>query len=500
MQLRPVILCGGSGTRLWPLSRGKHPKQFMDLDGESLFGRTLDRLADLNEAGDPLVVCNEEHRFFAAAIAQAHNVHAEFLLEPEGRNTAPAITLAALAALEADNQPPPDPVLLILPSDHKIEPLATFHAAVRSALTVLAAEPDRFMTFGIPPTRAETGFGYLIRGHALPHGGFAVDRFVEKPDRTAAEGLLRSGNCAWNSGIFLFRARAFLAALKELAPAIYSACTQAWDKRRRDTDFVRPGRDPFLASPANSIDYAVMERVPSVGMIELSASWSDLGSWEAFYDSAPHDASHNAVQGDVIAQDTSHCYLHATHRLIAAIGIHNLAVVETADAVLVLDRSHAQDVKILLESLKIEGRSEADTHVRVFRPWGSYEVVAAGRRYQVKKITVRPGAALSLQLHHHRAEHWVVVAGTAKVTVNAEERLVTEDQAVYIPLGVPHRLENPGRIPLELIEVQSGSYLGEDDIVRFEDCYGRIDTSFSQNSPTQANTSVTEAKTPCSPA
>ncbi len=347
---------------------------------------------------------------------------------------------------------------------------------MRAGLAALEADPDRLMTFGVLPTRPETGFGYLVRGEALPGGAFAVARFVEKPDAAAAAALLAAGGCAWNSGMFLFRASAYLAALERLAPAIHAACARAWTGRQRDADFIRPERTAFLACPADSIDYAVMERAERVGMIELSASWSDLGSWEAFYEAAPHDAAGNAVRGDVIARESSGCYLHATHRLLAAVGVRDLAVVETADAVLVIDRARAQEVKALLELLRERGRSEADTHVRVFRPWGSYETVALGPRYQVKKITVQPGAALSLQLHHHRAEHWVVVSGTARITVDDAESLVSEDQSVYIPLGARHRLENPGRIPLELVEVQSGSYLGEDDIVRFEDLYGRLNT------------------------
>lgn len=451
----------------------------MDLGGETLFGQTLDRAAGLEEAGAPLVICNEQHRFFAAGIAQTHGLRADIVLEPEGRNTAPAIALAALASLAEYNAEAEDTILLVLPSDHAIEPATAFHAAVRRGLTALEADPQRLMTFGVIPTRPETGFGYLVRGDALPGGGFAVARFVEKPDAATAAALLAAGGCAWNSGMFLFRASAYLAALERFAPSIRAACERAWAGRQRDVDFIRPDREAFLACPADSIDYAVMERAERVGMIELAASWSDLGSWEAFYEAAPRDAAGNAARGDVIARDSSGCYLHATHRLLAAVGVRDLAVVETADAVLVIDRARAQEVKALLEELKQRGRSEADTHVRVFRPWGSYETIALGGRYQVKKITVRPGAALSLQLHHHRAEHWVVVSGTARVTVNDSERLVSEDQSVYIPLGARHRLENQGRIPLELVEVQSGSYLGEDDIVRFDDRYGRLNSKES---------------------
>lgn len=480
VSFRPVILCGGSGTRLWPLSRGRYPKQFMDLGSETLFGRTLDRAAGMEGMGRPLVVCNEEHRFFAAAITQARGLGADFLLEPQGRNTAPAIALAAFSALDPDegeNGEGAEPALLVLPSDHSIEPVEPFHAAVRDGLEALRAAPDRLMTFGVRPTRPETGFGYLIRGEKLDGGGYAVARFVEKPALARAEALLAGGNCAWNSGMFLFGARAYLAALRRYAPEIYAACEAAWNGRQRDGDFIRPAAAAFAASPAESIDYAVMERAEKVGMIELASSWNDLGSWDAFYEAASRDADGNAIRGDVVARDTTGCYLHATHRLLGVVGVRDLVVVETADAVLVVDRERTQEVKALLETLKTSGRSEADTHVRVFRPWGSYEVVTLSERYQVKKITVQPGAALSLQLHHHRAEHWVVVRGTAKVTVGERETLVSEDQSVYIPLGARHRLENPGRIPLELIEIQSGTYLGEDDIERFEDQYGRLSTN-----------------------
>lgn len=443
----------------------------MELGCGTLFGGTLDRLDGMGEAGAPVVVCNEEHRFFAAAALQTRGLSADLILEPQGRNTAPAIALAAFAALGGAEGA--EAVLLVLPSDHDIQPAERFQSAVRAGLKALAAQPELLLTFGVTPSRPETGFGYLIKGEALEQSGYTVERFVEKPDREAAEALLEHGGCAWNSGMFLFRAKAYLDALRRFEPGIFAACQGAWEGRQRDADFIRPDAAAFAAAPAISIDYAVMERAGKVGMVELTAAWTDLGSWEAFYEAAPHDDAGNAVQGDVLTLDAADCYLHATHRLIGAIGVRNIAVVETADAVLVVDRARTQDVKVLLERLKASGRSEADTHVRVFRPWGSYEVISVSERYQVKKITVQPGAALSLQLHHHRAEHWVVVRGTAKVTIEDNDSFVSEDESVYIPLGARHRLENPGRIPLELIEVQSGSYLGEDDILRFEDRYGR---------------------------
>lgn len=469
MQLCPVILCGGSGTRLWPLSRGSYPKQFMDIGGETLFGRTLERAAGVAKRDKIVVVCNEDHRFFAAGIAHSLQISVEILLEPQGRNTAPAIALAALHLLDINT----DPVLLVMPSDHKIEPRAAFYESVQKGMTVLENDPDRLMTFGISATRPETGFGYLVPGEKLGEAGIAVKSFIEKPDSFYAQKLLDAG-AFWNGGLFLFRAQTYLEALHRFAPDIAQACAQAWQKRSQDIDFIRPEKQAFLSSPTNSIDYAVMEHAEKVAMVALEATWSDLGSWESFYTAMPHDSAGNAIQGDVLVQESTDCYLHATHRLLAVLGVHNLAVVETADAVLVVDRTRTQDVKSLLATLKASGRSEADTHLRVFRPWGTYELITLSNRYQVKKITVRPGAALSLQLHYHRAEHWIFVSGTAKVTIDETEYLVTENQSVYIPLGTKHRLENPGQIPLELIEVQAGSYLGEDDIVRFDDMYGRI--------------------------
>jgi mannose-1-phosphate guanylyltransferase/mannose-6-phosphate isomerase len=460
-------LCGGSGTRLWPLSRTFHPKQFIELDAGTLFGRTVKRAAGLSGTGKPIVVCNENHRFFAAGILQELGVAADILLEPLARNTAPAIALAAMAAREGGE----DPLLLVLPSDHLISPDEALNEAVKTASG--AAGNGSLVTFGVTPSRPETGYGYIRRGEEAGPGIFRVDRFVEKPGRKEAEELLADGGYTWNSGMFLFRASTFMNELTRCAPAIYDACQKAWTGRSRDLDFVRVGREDFAASPSDSIDYALMERTQAACVVPLTAEWNDLGSWKAFYDVSPRDERGNARLGDVVALDSDNCYLHATHRLLATLGVKDLVVVETADAVLVADWSRTQEVKKVLAKLAAEGRSEADTHVKVYRPWGSYESLSFGDRFQVKRIVVNPGKVLSLQFHHHRAEHWVVVRGTAKITVNGEVRLLGEDQSTYIPLGAVHRLENPGRIPLELIEVQTGAYLGEDDIVRLEDSYGR---------------------------
>ncbi len=460
--IRPVILCGGSGTRLWPLSRKFHPKQFIELPMGTLFGKTVTRAGGLPGAGRLIVVCSEHHRFFAAGILQALGAPADIVLEPQARNTAPAIALAALAARETGE----DPLLLVLPSDHLIAPDDAFSTAVAAA--VAAAGNGSFVTFGVTPSRPETGYGYIRQGDEIGPGVFRVDRFVEKPSLAEAQQLLGDRRYTWNSGIFLFRASAYLDELARCAPAIHEACGKAWSVRSHDLDFTRIDKDTFAASPSDSIDYAVMEKTREACVVPLTADWNDLGSWKAFYDVSPRDARGNARVGDVVALDSDNCYLHSTQRLVAALGVKDLVVVETADAVLVADWSRTQDVKILIEQITQAGRSEADTHVKVYRPWGSYESLSFGDRFQVKRIVVNPGKTLSLQFHHHRAEHWVVVRGTAKITVGDEVRLLGEDQSTYIPL-----MENPGRIPLEIIEVQTGAYLGEDDIVRLEDNYGR---------------------------
>lgn len=476
-QLHSVILCGGSGTRLWPLSRSLYPKQFMDLGEHTLFGDTVDRAVSLPKSGAPLVVCNEAHRFYVAAALQQKGLQGTLLLEPAGRNTAPAIALAAFSALEGVPAGV-EPLLLVLPSDHLLSPLSAFSEAVDRAR--ICAESGYIVTFGITPTAPETGFGYIRKGQALQEVagdgepcGFGVQRFMEKPDLPTAEAMLNEGGYLWNSGMFLFRASVYLRELQTYAPALFEACQTAWNGRTTDRDFVRPDAEAFLASPADSIDYAVMERTQFAAVVPLCANWSDLGSWEAFYEAGVRDASGNVCVGDVLVHHVSDCYLHSTRRLVTALGVSDLVIVETADSVLVADRSQVQDVKRLVDELKRRGRSEAENHPLVYRPWGSYEQLAEGERFQVKRLVVHPGEQLSLQKHHHRAEHWVVVNGTAEVTVGSEVFLFGENQSTYIPLGTLHRLRNPGIIPLVIIEIQSGAYLGEDDIVRLEDTYGR---------------------------
>lgn len=466
-KLCPVILSGGSGTRLWPLSRELHPKQFIPFDGDTLFGKTLERVAALPEATDPVVVCNEQHRFFASGIVREKGMTARIILEPMPRNTAPAIALAAFSAMEDGN----DPVLLVLPSDHSIEPREVFAAAVATAAR--GAEGGSLVTFGVPPTRPETGYGYIRQGEPLPWGGRAVARFVEKPDARAAREMFETGGYSWNSGMFLFKASIFLAELGRFAPEMLARVEKTWTTRSRDGKFVRFAEDAFAPIPAESIDYAVMEKTDHAAVVDLPARWNDLGSWSAFYDEAPHDESGNAMIGDVVLKGAENCYVHSSHRLVAAMDVKGVAVVETADAVLVMDRNKSQGVKELLAGLKKDGRPETSTHLTVYRPWGSYQVLARADGFQVKRIIVNPGGVLSSQYHHHRAEHWIVVRGTARITNGEKTLMLGEDESTYISLGAVHRLENPGKMPLELIEVQSGSYLGEDDIVRLEDSYGR---------------------------
>ncbi len=471
----PVILSGGAGTRLWPLSRELYPKQFLPLTGErSLLQQTVLRLQGLPDLAPPLVVCNEEHRFLVAEQLRAVDVTgAEILLEPAGRNTAPAV---ALAALRAEARGDDDALLLVLPSDHVIADPQVLQRAVLAG--VPAARAGGLVTFGVLPTRPETGFGYIRTG-ARPGGPLSAQpvlAFVEKPDAERAAAYVASGDYLWNGGMFLFGAAAYLAELDRHAPAIATACRTASAGARVDLDFVRVAREPFLAAPGDSVDYAVMERTDRAMVVPLDAGWSDVGSWDALLEVRPRDAAGNALFGDVLAEEVQDSLIHSDSRLVAALGVRNLIVVETADAVLVADRSRAQDVKRLVEHIKAQRRGEHLVHRQVFRPWGSYEGLVESGRFQVKRIIVKPGASLSLQMHHHRAEHWIVVRGTASVTCGDEVRLLTEDQSTYIPLGTAHRLHNPGRIDLEIIEVQSGSYLGEDDIVRFEDHYGRSGT------------------------
>ena len=464
----PVILSGGSGTRLWPLSRQAYPKQFLALAGEeTMLQATWQRVAELASAA-PLVVANEDHRFMVAEqLRELGCTPAAIVLEPVGRNTAPAIAVAALQAT-ADGT---DPLLLVLPSDHVIADAAGFRAAVAAATP--AAQNGKLVTFGIVPTAAETGYGYIqaVAGGDAPVR--AVARFVEKPDAATAAQYLASGQYFWNSGMFLFQASRYLAELERHAPAMLAACRKAFAAAARDADFVRLDKAAFAACPSDSIDYAVMEKTADAAVLPIDVGWNDVGSWSALWEVAQQDGDGNAHHGDVIALDCRDTLAWGDHRLVAMIGLRDIVVVDSDDALLVAHKDHVQEVKEVVARLKAEGRSESNLHRKVYRPWGAYDSIDMGERFQVKRITVNPGAALSLQMHHHRAEHWIVVSGTAEVTRGEEVLLLSENQSTYIPLGVTHRLRNPGKVPLELIEVQSGSYLGEDDIVRFEDVYGR---------------------------
>jgi mannose-1-phosphate guanylyltransferase/mannose-1-phosphate guanylyltransferase/mannose-6-phosphate isomerase len=467
----PVVLSGGSGTRLWPLSRTLYPKQLLPLaERESMLVATARRASAPDLFAAPLVVCGDEHRFIVAEqLRQAGITPSRIVLEPKGRNTAPAAAVAALLA-SADN---PDATLLILPSDHVVSDTAAFLKAVRSGLAAIAC--GRLVTFGITPTRPETGYGYIRAGAALAEapGCLALDRFVEKPDRATAEQWLKQGGYVWNSGMFLFSARQFVAELEQAAPQMLAACRSAVAAARSDLDFLRLPPS-FAECPAAPIDTAVMERTKAGAVAPAEMGWSDVGSWQALWEIGSPDADGNVVVGDAVLHQARNCYVRSDARQITAVaGVENLVVVATDDAILVVPRERAQDVKNLVDLLKARGRSEADMHRVVYRPWGSYQSVDMGERFQVKRITVNPGHKLSSQMHHHRAEHWVVVQGTARVSCDKETRLLHENESIYIPLGAVHRLENPGKVPLHLIEVQSGGYLGEDDIVRFSDDYGR---------------------------
>ena len=468
----PVILSGGSGTRLWPLSRETYPKQFLPLaDRNTMLQNTALRVAGLNDMAAPVVVCNEEHRFMVAEQLRAVGIHpAAVMLEPVGRNTAPAVAMVALHAQSENGGA--DPLLLILPADHVIADVAGFRAAILQVAP--QAEAGRLITFGIVPTAAETGYGYIKAGAPLNDQGVcAVERFVEKPDQATAERYLASGDYYWNSGMFLFRASTFLAELERFAPAILAACQHALAGGRADRDFLWLDRAAFAACPKDSIDYAVMEKTDHAVVTPLAVGWNDVGSWSALWEVGERDADGNIERGDVISLETRDSYIDAASRLVATVGVEHLVVVETADAVLVAGKDRVQEVKAVVDQLKARQRPEGRLHRKVYRPWGCYDSIDFDQRFQVKRITVNPGASLSSQMHHHRAEHWVVVHGTARVTRGEEVFLLTENQSTYIPVGVRHRLENPGKIPLEIVEVQSGSYLGEDDIVRYDDVYGR---------------------------
>lgn len=482
----PVVLSGGSGTRLWPLSRDQYPKQLLSLIGtDSLLQATLRRVVDLAglDVSPPLIVCGEDHRFVIAEQLLQMQRPGRIVLEPMGRNTAPAMALAALEALEEHE----DPLLLVMPADHIVQDTVAFGQAVQRAVPLALA--GAMVTFGVQPTSAETAYGYIQFGEELPSEpgaaglAWSIRRFTEKPDSATAGHFLQSGDHLWNAGLFMVRASVWMSALHVCQPVMATAVEAAWSARSTDQDFVRVPAALFAACPSDSIDYAVMERLVGEGarhpalpagvVVALDAGWSDVGAWNAVWQALPKDAQGNAVAGDVLMVDSHNSLVLSQRRLVSCCGVDDLVVVETADAVLVMHKDRAQDVKQVVEQLKRDGRGEWQTHRKVHRPWGWYDSVDAGPRFQVKRILVKPGAALSLQMHHHRAEHWIVVKGTAQVTCGERQFLLTENESTYIPLGQVHRLENPGRFDLEMIEVQSGSYLGEDDIVRFEDVYGR---------------------------
>jgi len=466
----PAILCGGVGSRLWPMSRALYPKQLLPLLSEqTMLQETVARVADTGRFEPPVMLCNADHRFLVAAqLQEAGCEHGGIILEPAGRNTAPAIALAALHAKSADA------LLLVLSADHLIANPGALHAAVEQA--AVAAERGHLVTFGINPDHPSTGYGYIkVRSDEVAPGVNAVDQFVEKPDLVTAEKFLAAGDYRWNAGMFLFRADRYLEELARHAPDILTQCREAMATAENDLDFIRPGIDAFLACPSDSIDYAVMEKCDRTAVAPCDIGWSDIGSWAQLWEVGQIDEGGNVTNGDVMLEDAKNCYVRSEDKLIAAVGVKDLVIVSTPDAMLVTRRDRAQDVKKIVDRLKAEGREEHNTGQRCYRPWGFYEGIHIGERHQVKHICVNPGAALSLQMHHHRAEHWIVVKGTAQVTRDDEVLLLTENQGTYIPLGATHRLENPGKVPLSMVEVQSGSYLGEDDIVRFEDVYNRVD-------------------------
>jgi len=472
--LIPVILSGGAGTRLWPLSRELYPKQFLPLVGDvTMLQDTIQRLDGLDAKG-PIVVCNENHRFIVAEQLRQHAVvPTAIVLEPVGRNTGPAVAIAALAALKG--QPASvDPLLLVLPADHLLRDVGAFQAAVR--VGVESAQAGKLVTFGVIPDKPETGYGYIRRA-AIEATAYPIEEFVEKPDFVKAQEYVASGQYFWNSGMFLFGARRYLRELELHAPQMLASCRAAYAASSGDLDFTRLSTEEFSRCPSDSIDYAVMEKTRDAVVVPLDAGWSDVGSWSALHESLDADGDGNVLRGDVVVEDSSGCYLYSSERLVATVGLQDHVVIETKDAVLVAPKARVQEVKALVNRLKQLGRSETSLHREVFRPWGSYDSVDGGARFQVKRLTVNPGAQLSLQMHHHRAEHWIVVSGTAKITCNEKVFFLSENESTYIPLGATHRIENPGKLPLHVIEVQSGSYLGEDDIVRFEDTYGRQGTN-----------------------
>ncbi len=505
MQILPVILSGGSGSRLWPLSREQYPKQLLPLaSNQTLLQQTVLRVSDWSgiEVASPVIVCNEQHRFLVAEQLRAVDVQAsQIILETIGRNTAPALTLAALFSQSNSSQSKSgqlynqgnasDTMMLVMPADHIIQDNSQFKQAVQTGYEY--ALKDALVTFGVVPTGPETGYGYIKLGDRLDdgssdelHGQFSpsvLERFVEKPDEDAARQYVESEQYLWNSGMFLMKASTWLHAVDQFNPEMLEQCQSAYDNGTADLDFYRVDGDSFSACPSDSIDYAVMEKLGNTKkdakrifkgvVVPLDSGWSDIGAWSALWEVGNQNSEGNVLEGDVLLHDVNNSLIKADHRLVAAVGLNDLIVIETADAVLVANKSNAQDVKKIVDILKAQNREERVYHRQVSRPWGSYEGVTAGDRFQVKQIVVNPGAKLSLQMHHHRAEHWIVVKGTARVTRGDDTFLLSENESTYIPLGITHRLENPGTLPLEIIEVQSGSYLGEDDIVRFEDKYGR---------------------------
>lgn len=464
--ITPVIMAGGSGSRLWPLSRSLYPKQFLALTGDNtMLQETLGRLSALDVSA-PLVICNEEHRFIVAEQLRSIDKTGSIILEPVGRNTAPAIALAAEVTLNND------PLLLVLAADHVIQDTKAFTQAVNDAVPL--AQAGKLVTFGIVPTQPHTGYGYIKRGNAVSDSsGYDVNAFVEKPSSSVAAEYVESGEYYWNSGMFLMKASRYLQELGKYCPEISAACKKALENTTHDNDFIRLDTDAFKLCPDESIDYAVMEHTTDAVVVPLDAGWNDIGAWSALWEVNDKDEYGNTIHGDSILQDTTNSLIHGGERLVTTIGLDNVVIVDTKDALLVASKDKVQGVKQIVEQLKIEQRSEYKIHREVYRPWGKYDSIDNGKRYQVKRITVNPGEKLSIQMHHHRAEHWIVVSGTAKVTNGDNTFLVTENESTYIPIGVIHALENPGKMPLEMIEVQSGSYLGEDDIVRFEDRYGR---------------------------
>jgi mannose-1-phosphate guanylyltransferase/mannose-6-phosphate isomerase len=469
--LIPVILSGGVGSRLWPLSRESYPKQLLPLidDEQTLLQNTLKRLGGIANQSSPLIVCNENHRFLVAEQLRKINVSPKHvILEPLGRNTAPAAAIAALSAIAFD----PEAVLLILPADHIIANHQAFTKAVNAGMPL--ALNNHLVTFGIVPNAPETGYGYINATDAINNStALSVKRFVEKPDFETAQTYIASGEYYWNSGMFLFKAARYLKELENFAPDILTASKQAFQNAKEDQDFLRLDETAFKACPSESIDYAVMEKTQAAVVIPLDAGWNDVGSWSSLWDISEQDNDGNVSLGDVLTENVQNSYLRAEHRLLTVLGVKDLMIIETADAILVANKDSVQDVKKIVSRLKADARSETELHSKVYRPWGSYECIDNEQRFQVKRITVNPGASLSLQMHYHRSEHWIVVQGTAKITRGEDCMILSENQSTYIPLGVKHRLENPGKLPLEMIEVQSGSYLGEDDIVRFDDIYGR---------------------------